>query len=100
MSDPSNSPQREAIRAWERRRRLQPLFAIAGILLLLAAWGLRQTMAGKVFLVLGVLLIGASRALQRVNLRCPVCGCLNVRDALASRREFSCKSCGFTHYDF
>ncbi|MDO4315008.1 MAG: hypothetical protein Q4C45_04470 [Oscillospiraceae bacterium] len=97
MSDPSNSPQREAIRAWERRRRLQPVLAAAGLLLLLAGFALRRTAAGKLLLILGVFLIGAARVFLRINNRCPVCGCLNIRDALASRREFSCKSCGFTH---
>ena len=100
MNDHEPSPQREAIRAWERRRRLQPVLAAAGLPLLLAGFALRRTAAGKVLLVLGVLLIGAARGLLRINCRCPVCGCLNVRDALASRREFSCKSCGFTHDDF
>lgn len=94
------SLQREAIQAWERRRRLQPVFAVAALLLVIIAWGLRRTMAGKVFLILGVLLIGAARGLQRDSHRCPVCGHFNAHNALTGRREFHCSICGFTYCDF
>lgn len=96
-----DSPQREAIRAWERRRKLRPIYSIAGLFLLIIAWGLRHTAgAARAFCVIsafaGVVLISMGRW-SPWDGRCPVCGCFN-----ASRRrgEYHCGSCGFDHYDF
>lgn len=95
------SPQREAIRAWERRRKLRPVYAIAGIFLLITACGLRNmTGAARAFCVIsafaGVALISMGRW-SPWDSRCPVCGHFNVS---RKRGEYHCGFCGFDHADF
>lgn len=97
-----DSPQRKAIRAWERRRKLRPVYAIAGLFLLIIAWGMRHmTGAAKTFCVIfvlaGVILLSMGRRVLPWDSRCPVCGHFNVS---RKRGEYHCGFCGFEHYDF
>lgn len=97
-----DSPQRKAIRAWERRRKLRPVYAIAGLFLLIIAWGMRHmTGAAKTFCVIsafaGVALISMGRSWLPWDSRCPVCGHFNVS---RKRGEYHCGFCGFDHDDF
>ncbi len=98
-----DSPQRQAIRSWERRRKLRPVYAAAGVFLLITAYAMRHmTGVGRVFCVVfalsGVILVGQSSFQARLtDCRCPICGHFV---GSASRREFHCSICGFTHHDF
>lgn len=100
-SQKHTSPQREAIQAWERRRKLRRVYPGAGLLLLIVAWGLRHAagLAGALGVIsafAGVILIGMCRW-SPWDSRCPVCGCFNVS---RKRGEYHCSACGFDHYDF
>lgn len=102
-SQASDSPQRKAIQAWERRRKLRPFYAAAGFFLLVTAHGMRRmTGVGKFFCIAfafsGVVLIGLGSWQARIgDRRCPVCGHFMGG---SSRQEVHCSICGFTHYDF
>lgn len=97
-----DASQQKAIRAWERRRKLQPLYSIAAFFLIIISWGLRNTTgAAKTFCVIfalaSVILLSMGRRVLPWDNRCPVCGHFNVS---LKRGEYHCGFCGFDHYDF
>lgn len=97
-----DASQQKAIRAWERRRKLQPLYSIAAFFLIIISWGLRNTTgAAKTFGVISalasVILLSMGRRVLPWDNRCPVCGHFNVS---RKRGEYHCGFCGFDHYDF
>lgn len=101
-SQKHTSPQREAIQAWERKRRLRPFCGAGGLILLSIAYALRHTAGiGKFFCIAAAiaaaLLLGLGRKRVFDDARCPVCGHLNLS---LKGREYHCKICGFDHYDF